>query len=71
MTRHRMSSYNDLMDEEEVYEGFLGGTWAPYCVVAYTEANVDDPATGFTYEFTPLYAPTRGDLIRFAAVEHP
>ena len=56
--------YNDLMDEEEVYEGFLGGTWAPYCVVAYTEANVDDPATGFTYEFTPLYAPTRGNLIR-------
>jgi hypothetical protein len=57
-------AYNDLMDEDEVYEGFLGGTWAPYCVVSYTEADVDDPATGFTYEFTPLFAPTRGDLIR-------
>ena len=56
--------YNDLMDEEEVYEGFLGGTWAPYSVVSYTEADVEDPATGTTYEFTPLYAPTRGDLIR-------
>ena len=56
--------YNDLMDEDEVYEGFLGGTWAPYSVVSYTEANVEDPATGTTYEFTPLYAPTRGDLIR-------
>jgi len=57
-------AYNDLMDEDEVYEGFLGGTWAPYCVVSYTEADVEDPATGFTYEFTPLFAPTRGDLIR-------
>ncbi len=56
--------YNDLMDEDEVYEGFLGGTWAPYSVVSYTEANVEDPASGTTYEFTPLYAPTRGDLIR-------
>ena len=56
--------YNDLMDEDEVYEGFLGGTWAPYSVVSYTEADVEDPATGTTYEYTPLYAPTRGDLIR-------
>ena len=56
--------YNDLMDEEEVYEGFLGGTWAPYSVVSYTEADVEDPATGVTYEYTPLFAPTRGDLIR-------
>ena len=56
--------YNDLMDEDEVYEGFLGGTWAPYSVVSYTEADVEDPATGATYEYTPLYAPTRGDLIR-------
>ena len=56
--------YNDLMDEDEVYEGFLGGTWAPYSVVSYTESDVEDPATGTTYEFTPLYAPTRGNLIR-------
>jgi len=56
--------YNDLMDEDEVYEGFLGGTWAPYCVVAATESDVEDPATGVTYEFTPLYAPTRGGLQR-------
>ena len=56
--------YNDLMDEDEVYEGFLGGTWAPYSVVSYTEADVEDPATGVTYEYTPLFAPTRGDLIR-------
>ena len=56
--------YNDLMDEEEVYESFLGGTWAPYCVVAYTEANVEDPTTGDIYDFEPLYAPTRGDLVR-------
>ena len=25
--------YDDLMDEDELYEGFLGGTWAPYSVV--------------------------------------
>jgi hypothetical protein len=56
--------YNDLMDEEEVYEGFLGGTWAPYSVVAYTEADVEDPTTGNVYDFEPLYAPTRGDLVR-------
>ena len=56
--------YDDLMDEDELYEGFLGGTWAPYSVVSYTSANVEDPATGQTYEFLPLYAPTRDDLER-------
>jgi len=57
-------TYDDLMDEEELYEGFLGGTWAPYSVVSYTNADVEDPATGATYEFLPLYAPTRDDLKR-------
>ena len=52
------------MDEEERYEGFLGGTWAPDAVGSYTNADVEDPATGATYEFLPLYAPTRDDLKR-------
>ena len=56
--------YDDLMDEEELYEGFLGGTWAPYSVVSYTSADVEDPATGQIYEFLPQYAPTRDDLER-------
>ena len=49
--------------KKNVYEGFLGGTWAPYSVVSYTASNVEDPNTGMTYEYTPLYAPTRSDLI--------
>ena len=33
--------YDDLMDEEELYEGFLGGTWAPYSVaVSYTHLTL-------------------------------
>ena len=50
-------TYDDLMDEEELYEGFLGGTWAPYSVVSYTECDVEDPANRATYEYLPLYAP--------------
>ena len=32
--------------------------------MSYTSADVEDPATGQTYEFLPLYAPTRDDLER-------
>ena len=63
--------YDDLLDEEEVYEGFLGGTWAPYSVVSYTASNVEDPNTGITYEYTPLYAPTRSNLIRVQEYDRP
>jgi hypothetical protein len=57
-------AFDDLMDEEEVYEGFLGGTWAPYNVVAGTDSDVEDANTGDIYEYVPLYAPTRADLDR-------
>ena len=57
-------AFNDLMDEEEVYETFLGGTWAPYNVVAATDANIFDPSTGITYDFIPEFAPTRQGMQR-------
>ena len=62
--------FDDLMDEDEVYEGFLGGTWAPYSVVSYTQANVEDPS-GENIPFYPLVAPTRDDLIRLRDYNTP
>ena len=55
-------TFNDLMDEDEVYEGFLGGTWAPYNVVSAPRRTSSTLPRGITYEFVPLYAPTRADL---------
>ena len=64
-------AFNDLMDEEEVYEGFLGGTWAPYNVVAGTDSDVEDSNTGEVLEYVPLYAPTRADLDRLQQWQRP
>ena len=47
------------MDEDEV-EGLIGGTWAPYCVVAGTAGDVENSNTGAFYQFVPLYANTVG-----------
>ena len=63
--------YDDLLDEEELYEGFLGGTWAPYSVVSYTASDIEDPVEGITYDFIPDYAPTRSDLIRVQEYNRP
>ena len=60
--------FNDInagspLDEDEVYEGVLGGTWAPYCLVSFTD-DVTLP-TGETIKM-PSVAPTikglEGDL---------
>lgn len=66
--------FNDLktgnpLDEDEVYEGILGGTWAPYCLVSYT-GDVELP-TGEVVS-TPNIAPTvdglEGDLSPFSGI---
>ena len=64
-------TFNDLMDEDEVYETFLGGTWAPYNVVAATDSDILDPATGITYDFIPAFAPTRQGLQRLPQWNSP
>ena len=56
--------FSDLTDPEEVYENVLSGTWAPYSVVSASEEDIEDYATGVTYEYVPVVAPTRGDLDR-------
>ena len=66
--------FNDLkagnpLDEDEKYEGILGGTWAPYCLVSFT----DDVtlATGETVQM-PNIAPTikglEGDLSPYSGI---
>ncbi|MDH5296770.1 MAG: T9SS type A sorting domain-containing protein, partial [Nitrospirota bacterium] len=50
-------------DENEVYEGVVGGTWSPYCLVSYTDQVVDEQGVELTI---PNAAPTitslSGDL---------
>jgi len=66
--------YNDIkagnpLDEDEKYEGILGGTWSPYCLVSFT----DDVTllTGETVQI-PNIAPTikglEGDLSPFSGI---
>ena len=66
--------FNDLktgnpLDEDEVYEGILGGTWSPYCLVSYT-GDVELP-TGEVVS-APNIAPTvdglEGDLSQFSGI---
>jgi len=67
--------YNDIkagnpLDENEKYEGILGGTWAPYCLVSFT-----DEVTLVTGEsiMMPNIAPTikglEGDLSSFSGID--
>ena len=66
--------FNDIkagnpLDEDEKYEGIIGGTWSPYCLVSFT----DDVtlATGETIQI-PNIAPTvkglEGDLSPFSGI---
>ena len=64
-------AFNDIMDEDEVYEGLIGGTWAPYCVVAGTASDVENSNTGALYQYVPLYAPTRSDLTKLPQYNLP
>ena len=66
--------FNDLktgnpLDEDEVYEGILGGTWAPYCLVSYT-GDVELPTSDVVR--LPGIAPTidglEGDLSPFSGI---
>ena len=66
--------FNDLkagnpLDEDEVYEGILGGTWSPYCLVSFTD-DVTLP-TGEVVKM-PNIAPTvkglEGDLSPFSGI---
>ena len=45
------------IDEDEVYEGILGGTWSPYCLVSYTDEILLSPTATETVQF-PSVAPT-------------
>ena len=48
------------LDEEEVYEGLLGGTWSPYCLVAFSDTvTFQGETTQVNY---PLIAPTRKEI---------
>ena len=48
------------LDQDELYEGLLGGTWAPYCLVSYTDDVTFEGATeAVSY---PLIAPTTRPL---------
>jgi hypothetical protein len=58
----------DPLDENETYEGLVGGTWAPYCLVSWTD---EFTPTGGTEELVfPVVAPTiaafRGDVSPFS-----
>ena len=66
--------FNDIkagnpLDEDEIYEGILGGTWSPYCLVSFTD-DVTLP-TGETVQI-PSIAPTikglEGDLSPFSGI---
>jgi hypothetical protein len=67
--------FNDIkpgnpLDEDEVYEGILGGTWAPYCLVSYTsDVDLGDG----TVIPLPATAPTidglDGDLSPFSGID--
>jgi hypothetical protein len=66
--------FNDLkagnpLDEDEKYEGILGGTWAPYCLVSFTD-NVT-LVSGETVQM-PNIAPTikglEGDLSPYSGI---
>ncbi|MGF1565905.1 MAG: T9SS type A sorting domain-containing protein, partial [Flavobacteriales bacterium] len=46
----------DPLDEDQLYEGILGGTWAPYCLVAGTD--VVTPEGSNESFFSPSVAPT-------------
>jgi hypothetical protein len=48
------------LDETEEYEGVLGGTWAPYCLVSYTDEVTPLGATESV--LMPMVAPTIEDL---------
>ena len=47
----------DPLDEDEVYEGILGGTWAPYCLVSYSDEVAPNPLSTETIQY-PSIAPT-------------
>ncbi|MCH2197484.1 MAG: hypothetical protein MK081_01775 [Flavobacteriales bacterium] len=60
----------DPLDEEEVYEGVVGGTWAPYALCAYTGEVTPVGATESI--LIPAVAPTvdglEGDLSPFSNI---
>ena len=67
--------YNDFdpgnfKDEDEVYEGILGGTWAPYSLVSFTDEITPTGATESV--LIPSIAPTieslSGELSAFSGI---
>ncbi|WP_306640565.1 hypothetical protein [Sanyastnella coralliicola] len=60
----------DPLDEEEVYEGVIGGTWAPYALCSYTGEVTPVGATESV--LIPAVAPTvdglEGDLSPFSNI---
>ena len=62
-------SPGDPKDEDEIYEGILGGTWAPFSLVSYTDEVT--LTTGQTVQM-PSVAPTieslSGELSAFSGI---
>ncbi|MCC6599503.1 MAG: T9SS type A sorting domain-containing protein, partial [Crocinitomicaceae bacterium] len=48
-------------DEGEIYEGLLGGTWSPYCLVSYTTVNPSDNSI-IVNNVAPTDDKLKGDL---------
>ena len=66
-----LESFNDLFDEEEIYEAVLDGTWAPYSAVSATLTDVFNPSEDSVYAFFPGVAPTRQGLTRLPQWNKP
>ena len=70
--------FNDInagnpLDEDEVYEGVLGGTWAPYCLVSFTDEVAPNPLAPDETIMFPTVAPTikslEGSLGPFSGIQ--
>jgi len=52
-------------DESESYEGILGGTWAPYCLTAFSASTEED---GVVVNAAPTTEGLDGDLSPFSGI---
>ena len=53
----------DPFDEDEIYEGILGGTWAPYALVSWTdEVTFQDGSTALYPSVAPTIESLKGNL---------
>jgi hypothetical protein len=66
--------FNDIkagnpLDEDEKYESILGGTWAPYCLVSFTdEVTLASGETMMIPNIAPTIKGLEGDLSSFSGI---